>query len=131
VLEEARLADAIPADPARRHVRNAPRCEPQPRIRDVHARREHVDADRFDRGDLRPDHRQQDIEVVNHQIEDHVDVEAALGECAETMNFDESGAGDEWKRRGDSRIEALGMTCRQHDATPLGRIDQAIRIGHR
>ena len=33
--------------------------------------------------------RQQQIEVVNHQVEDHVDVEAALRKRAEPVNFDE------------------------------------------
>ena len=30
--------------------------------------------------DLRPHHRQDDVEIVNHQVEDHVDVQAAIRE---------------------------------------------------
>ena len=33
--------------------------------------------------------RQHDVEIVNHQIEDDVDVEAALGKRAEPMDLDE------------------------------------------
>ncbi len=39
--------------------------------------------------DLGSHERQHDVEVVNHQVEDDVDVEAALGERAEAMDFDE------------------------------------------
>ena len=48
-LEEADLADAIPADAAGRDVRDAARREPQARVGDVELRRQHRHADRFDR----------------------------------------------------------------------------------
>ena len=35
--------------------------------------------------------RQHDVEIVNHQVEDDVDVEAALGKRAEAMDLDEAG----------------------------------------
>ena len=38
--------------------------------------------------------RQDDVEVVDHQVEHDVDVEAALGKRAEPMHFDEPRRGD-------------------------------------
>ena len=61
--------------------------------------------------------RQQQIEIVNHQVEDHVDVEAALGERAEAVNFDEARIADHQRqRRRDRRVEPLGVTGGQHRA---------------
>ena len=88
-LEEADLPDAVAADPARREVGDAAVLEPQPRVGDVDAPGQHRHADRLDRRDLRPHERQDDVEVVDHQVEDDVDVEAALGERAEPVHLDE------------------------------------------
>ena len=43
--------------------------------------------------------RQQQIEIVNHQVEDHVDVEAAIGKGSEAVDFDEARVGDVRQRR--------------------------------
>ena len=56
-------------------------------------RRQHRHADGLDRLDLGLHERQHDVEIVNHQIEDDVDVEAALGERAEPMDLDEARIG--------------------------------------
>ena len=67
-----------------------PLGEPQPHVGDVDPRRQHRHADRLDGGDLAADDVEHEIEIVNHQIEDHVDVEAALGKRAETVHLDEA-----------------------------------------
>ena len=117
VLEEARLADAVAADPAGGQVGDAARREPQPRVGDVgraasaRSRRPPRSTTTSDRTDG-----QQQIEVVNHQVEDDVDVEAALGKRAEPVHLDEARVDDERQRRRDRRIEPLGMAGGQHDA---------------
>ena len=60
------------------------------------------------------DERQHDVEVVNHQVEDDVDVEAALGKRAEAMDLDEPRIGQQRARGGDRRIEALGVADGEH-----------------
>ncbi len=60
------------------------------RIRDVDAAGQHRHADGVDRLDLRMHQRQDDVEIVNHQVEDDVDVEAAFGKRAEAMDLDEA-----------------------------------------
>ena len=52
-------------------------------------RRQHRHADRLDADDLDAIDRQHDIEVVNHHVEDDVDVEAALRKAAQPVHFDE------------------------------------------
>ena len=94
-LDEAHLADAVAADPAGRQVGDAAAGELQPGVGDVDAAGQHRHADGFDADDLLVDHREQHVEVVNHQVEDDVDVEAAVGERAEPVHLDESRAGEE------------------------------------
>ena len=77
---------------------------------------QHRHADRLDRLDLGVDERQHDVEIVNHQVEDDVDVEAALGKRAEPVDLDEARIGQQRPRRGDRRIEALGVPDRQDSA---------------
>ena len=89
-LEEADLPNLIPADAARREVGDAAVLEPQPRVGDVHPRRQHRHADGLDALDLARDDAQDQIEVVNHQVEDDVDVEAAAELRAEAMHLDEA-----------------------------------------
>ena len=58
-----------------------PLRKPQPRVRDVDPAGQHRHADGLDRVDLRVNERQHDVEVVNHQVEHDVDVEAAFGKA--------------------------------------------------
>ena len=88
-LEEADLADLVAADPAGREVGDAAVGEAQPDVGDVDARRQHRHADRLDADHLAADELEHQPEVVDHQVEDHVDVEAALGERPQPVHLDE------------------------------------------
>jgi hypothetical protein len=63
---------------------------------------------------------------VDHQVEDHVDVEAALGKRPEAVHLDEPGGLDERPGRFNGRIETLGMPHRQHGAARSRRRKEAI-----
>src|SRR6185295_12969878 len=89
-LKEPDLPDAVAGDAARGQVGDAAVRKPQPRVGDVDASGEHGYADGFDGVDVGLDDRQHDVEVVDHEIEDDVDVEAALGKRAEAVHFDEA-----------------------------------------
>src|SRR5439155_4958788 len=92
---ESNLPHAIAADAAGGQVRDAAVREPHARVRDVDASRQHRDADRLDGLDVGVHNRQHDVEVVDHQIEDDVDVEAALGKRPEAVDFDEARVGQQ------------------------------------
>jgi len=53
---------------------------------------------------------------VNHHVEDDVDVEAALGEPAHPVDFDEARPVEHLHRRHDRGVEALGVADRQRRA---------------
>src|SRR5262249_21159073 len=103
-LEEADLADALLADPARGDVRDAAGGKAQARVCDVVLVGEHRNADRFDGHRLRLDERQDDVEVVDHQVEHDVDVEAAVGKHAESVHLDEPRRRHERHDGGDGRV---------------------------
>ena len=89
-LEDAQLALALERDPAGGHVGDAAVGEAQARVGDVDGRREHRDADRLHGPHRRRHHAEDDVEVVDHQVEDDVDVGAALGERRQAMALDEA-----------------------------------------
>ena len=66
---------------------------------------------------------------MNHQVEDDVDVEAALRKGAEAMDLDEARIGQQRPRGIDRRVEALGLTDRKRNAGPCRGRDH--RIGFR
>ena len=77
---------------------------------------QHRHADRLDRRDLRAHQRQDDVEVVDHQVEDDVDVEAALGERAEPVHLDEPRRRDQRQHRRDRRVVAFRLPDGQRRA---------------
>ena len=68
---------------------------------------------------------------MNHQIEDDVDVEAALGEGAEPMHFDETRIRQERPRRVDGGIETLGVANGKPDAVSSRGADHRIGLVER
>lgn len=115
-LKHSHFPHTVSTDSAGCEIRNAPAVEAQAYIGNIEAWREHVDANGFNRQDIARDERLQQIEIVDHQVEDDVDVEAPIRERAEPMNFDKSGL-PYMRRRGLPRgIEPLRVPTRDHHA---------------
>jgi two-component system nitrogen regulation response regulator GlnG len=90
VLEHAEFALRGGRDPGCRHVGNRAGIEFDPGVGNVDARRQHRDANG---GDLRrraADQREDHVQVVDHQIQDDVDLDAPWLERSESMTFYES-----------------------------------------
>src|SRR5262249_49170380 len=84
-------------------------------------RREHGDADRLDRPDGRRHHREDQVEVVDHQIEDDVHVRATLAELRQPLALDEARLHHSPAQRADRRIEALEVPDLEHTPAPSTR----------
>ena len=126
-LEQPDLPDTIAADAARRQIRDAAGRKPQPDVRDVDARRQHRHTDSVDRHHRRIDDRQDHVEIVDHQVEHDVDVEAALRERAEPVHLDEARHAEVRPRRDERRIETLGVADGHHHPTRRARRPAARR----
>ena len=72
-----------------------------------------------------------EVEIMDHQVEHDIDVEAALGKRAQSVNFDESGLPNQRPHPFHRRIEALRVTDRQDDPAAPGQLEQPIGIRRR
>ena len=88
-LEEAQLADAFGGDAAGRQIRDAAAGKSQAHIGDVHFVRQNGDAGGPDLFRHRARQVEHDVQIVNHQIEHDVHVQAARAEQAQAVNFEE------------------------------------------
>ena len=81
-LKKTQFADALRADPAGGEISHTSRLKLQSHIRDIHARTEHGQSHRTDLPHLRLYKREHDVEVMDHQIKDHVDIQRSRREDA-------------------------------------------------
>src|SRR5262249_22754483 len=105
--------------------------EAQARVGDVDRVGEDRHADRLDRPECRRHHAEDDVEVVDHEVQDNVDVGAALGERREPVTLDEAGLRDEPVEGEHGRIEALEMPGLQDATAPHRELDERLRLFHR
>ena len=68
--------------------------------------------------------REHDVDIVNHQIEHHVHVQAARAEFAQPVHLEEQGLGDHRLERRYGRIEALQMPDLQNAPGARRGLDQ-------
>ena len=128
LLEEAHLADALGGDAAGGDVGDGAGCKLDARLRDIDFVGDHRNADGFQVRDRRVHQRKQNIEVVNHHVVDHVDIQAARRENAQAMDFEKHGARNDLLRRDDRGIEALDVADLQNAAGALRRMRSAGRL---
>ncbi len=73
--------------------------------------------------------REDEIHVVDHQVEHHVDIQAARAEEVHAVDFEEEGQGGALFERHDGGVEALQVAHLQDAAAAGGGIDQAVGGG--
>jgi hypothetical protein len=73
--------------------------------------------------------RQDDVDVVDHQVGDHVDVGGALGEAAHALGLDVARGVDALGQGHDAGVEALQMADLQDDAGGVGQADDLGAFG--
>ena len=106
-LEEAQLADLLGGDAGGGEVGDAAGFELDADVGDIDFAGEDREADGAELADGRVGELEDDVEVVDHEVEDDVDVERARGEDAETVGLEEHGAVEQRLDRGDGGVETL------------------------
>jgi hypothetical protein len=121
-LEKPHLANLLRPDARGRDVRHRAGRELDARVGGVHAVREDGDADgaHVRHLDPVPDEPEHDVEVVNHQVEHHVNVERPGGELADAVNLEVDGVADVRAERDERRVEAFEVADLQERAAALG-----------
>src|SRR5579863_2125077 len=130
-LKEAKLADALGRDAAGGEVGNAAGVEFEANICDVHLAGKNGEADCTNFFDRRIYEAEHNVEVVNHQVEDNIDVERARREYAEAMHFEKHGPRNERKRGADRRIEALQVSHLANATETFRKMDEFVGFGER
>ena len=108
-LEEAHFADAFGGDSAGGEIGDGAGFKFDARVGDVHFVADDRDADGLEINDWRIDEREQDVEVVDHDVIDDVDIEAARRKNAEAMDFEKHRARDDFSDGDDGGIEAFDV----------------------
>ena len=101
-------------DAARGKRRHDAVGEGQPRLGDVVAPRDDRGAGRLDRNDRRAGERQRQIDIVDHQVEDDVDIGGAARPRRPAHAFDQARRADPLAERAEGRREALDMADLEH-----------------
>jgi len=89
VLEHPHFPHFILRNPARGDIRNASVFKLKPGIRDIDRFGHDRDAVRIDPCNRRPHETQNDIDIMNHEIENDGNIGAARVELREPVGFDE------------------------------------------
>ena len=128
-LEKSHLANALRRNAASRDVRDGATRKFKTGVRDIDFVCQHRNADRFHFCDRLFDEREQNIEIVNHQVVDHVDVEAARSENTEAMDFEKERAIENWLDGDHRGIEAFDVADLQDAREFLCGSEESIGFG--
>ncbi len=126
LLEKAHLADAFGGDAAGGEIGDGAGFKFDARVGDVHLIADDWDADGFQIYDWRVDERKQDVEIVDHDVVNDVDIEAARRKNAEAMDFEKHGARDDFSDGDDGGIEAFDVADLKNAATAFRGGDERV-----
>ncbi len=128
-LEEAELADLLGGDAAGGEVCDAAGVELDADVGDVGFGRQDGEADGADFADGGIGEREDDVEVVDHEVEDDVDVEGAGSEDAEPVGLEEHGLVERCEGGGDGGVEALEVADGDDAAVGLREGEDVVGLG--
>jgi len=127
-LEETQFADAFGGNTARGKVSDATGFQFQTDVRNVDFAGENWQAygtNFLDRGVRECE---DDVEIVDHQIEDDVHIKRTRREDAEAMYLKKHRLREEWKRSADRGIEALEMTDLRNPLVNGRQLDKFVGV---
>src|SRR5258706_11236664 len=110
-LEETHLANLFGADPGSSDVGHRAGRKLQPRVRGVDTISDNGNPNRVQTDDLDvfADQPLNYIKIVNHQVQDHIDVQRTSSELANAMNLEIDWIAHVRAQRHQRRIKSLGM----------------------
>src|SRR5579885_772970 len=135
LLEETHLADAFGGNAAGGYIGNRAVLEFQPGMGNIHLIGQHRDSHGLHFRNGPPHQSQQNVQIMNHEIVDHIHVEAARRENAEPVHFKKERPVENRLDRNHGGIEPLDVPDLQNAAIPARCPKQRIRFrkarGHR
>jgi hypothetical protein len=131
LLKKAHFADTFGGDAAGGEIRHGASFELDARVGDVHFVGHHRDANCFQIRDGRIDERENYVEIVDHHVVHHVNIQAAGREDTEAVDFEKHGTRNDALYGRDSGIEALDVAHLKNAAMAPGRGDELVRFTER
>ena len=111
-----------------REIRDAAGGEADPGVGDVNLVGQHRHAHRVDGRHIRANQRQQHVQIMDHQVEDDIDVETSRGKGTKPVHLDEARVRHERQGDADGWIITLGMADREGRARRRRGGDHLIRV---
>src|SRR5262245_24073134 len=130
-LKDAQLAQPLAGDAAGGDVGDAAAREFQPGVGQIDLLRKYRDADRLDFDYVAFDQAGDDVQLVNHQIHHHVDVERARREDAHPVGLEKPRTFDAAPQRHERRVEPFDVAGLQDQILRFGRADHLVRFVER
>jgi len=128
-LEKAELADALGGDAGSGEVGDAAGFEFDARVGDIDLGGQDGQADGADFANRRIAEGEHDVEIVDHEVEDDVDVERAGGEDGKPVGLKEHGAAQFGLDGEHGGVEALEVAGLQNAAAFGGSPDEVVSFG--
>src|SRR5467141_857937 len=128
LLEKAHLAHALGRYAARGHIGHRASLKFQASVRDIDFVRQHRDSDRLHFRDRLLYQGEQDVEVVDHQVVDHVDIEAARRKHTQPVHLEKERMIQNRLDRQHRWVESFDVADLQQALMPLCRVQQRIRL---
>src|SRR5205823_10424130 len=128
IAEHPHFAHALLRHAAGGEIRDRAVRELEADIGDVDLRRQHRHTDRADLDDLLPQQRLHEVDVVDHQVEQDVDVERARHEDAQALGLEVADVADEVRDGGDRWVVSLDVAYLYDAAARRRDVDQLPRF---
>jgi dienelactone hydrolase len=125
-LEQPQLPHPLRRDAAGGQVGDAAVGERQPYVGNVYFVGKDADARRANLGRRCSYHREHDVQVVDHQVQHHVHVQAARAEQTQPVDLEKQGSGLDQVQSRDRRVEAFQMPRLQDAAVTRSRVHQSF-----
>lgn len=109
-LKDPYSPDPFDTHPTGGQIRDASRFKLKSRIRDIDLIGDDRDADSRDRDDGRLDQVQRNVNVMDHQIQDNINIRIAVSERTKTVTFNEARVPHDGIERLYRAVESLDMT---------------------
>ena len=128
LLEKADLAHDVFRDAARGQIAHAAVFEDQPHAGDIFHGGQDAGADGMDLADRGRNEPQDNVDIVDHQVHDHTDVQRTVREFVQTVAFDEQGIAREMFDRLEGRVEAFDVADLELPFFLSGEVDEFLRL---
>src|SRR5580704_4224735 len=123
LLKEPHFADALGRDAAGSKIRDRPIFKFDARVGDVHFVSHYRYSHSFQIDNRRVYERQNDVQIVDHHVVNHVNVQAARCENSEPVNLEKHRARDDLLHSGNGWIEPFQVTHLKNAMVPRGSRD--------